>query len=29
MKRIAILQSNYLPWKGVFDIIHQVDTFIF
>ncbi|MFA5524726.1 MAG: WbqC family protein [Tissierellales bacterium] len=29
MKKIAILQSNYLPWKGVFDIIHQVDTFVF
>lgn len=29
MRKIAILQSNYLPWKGVFDIIHQVDTFVF
>lgn len=29
MKKIAILQSNYLPWKGVFDMIHQVDTFVF
>jgi hypothetical protein len=26
---VAILQSNYLPWKGYFDIIHDVDTFIF
>lgn len=27
-KKIAILQSNYIPWKGYFDIIHQVDEFI-
>lgn len=29
MKRIAILQSSYIPWKGYFDIIHDVDEFIF
>jgi len=29
MKRIAILQSNYIPWKGYFDIINLVDEFIF
>ncbi len=29
MKRIAVLQSNYIPWKGYFDIIHDVDEFIF
>lgn len=29
MKRVAILQSNYIPWKGYFDIIHDVDTFVF
>jgi len=29
MKKIAVLQSNYLPWKGYFDIIHDVDVFIF
>jgi len=29
MKRIAILQSNYIPWKGYFDIINFVDEFIF
>lgn len=29
MKKVAILQSNYLPWKGVFDIMHQVDVFVF
>lgn len=28
MKRIAILQSNYIPWKGYFDIINMVDEFI-
>lgn len=27
-KRIAILQSNYIPWKGYFDIINQVDEFV-
>ena len=27
--RVAILQSNYLPWKGYFDLIGQVDRFIF
>ena len=29
MKRIAILQSNYIPWKGYFDLINMVDEFIF
>ncbi|UOR05704.1 WbqC family protein [Hymenobacter aerilatus] len=28
MKKVAILQSNYIPWKGYFDIIHAVDEFI-
>jgi len=28
MKRVAILQSNYIPWKGYFDIINMVDEFI-
>ena len=27
-KRIAILQSNYIPWKGYFDLIRNVDEFI-
>jgi len=27
-KKIAILQSNYIPWKGYFDIIGMVDEFI-
>ena len=29
MKTIAVLQSNYIPWKGYFDIIHDADEFIF
>jgi len=29
MKKVAILQSNYIPWKGYFDIINMVDLFIF
>lgn len=28
MKSIAILQSNYIPWKGYFDMINMVDEFI-
>ncbi|QIM48066.1 WbqC family protein [Pusillimonas sp. DMV24BSW_D] len=28
MKRIAIIQSNYLPWRGYFDMIAYVDEFI-
>jgi hypothetical protein len=29
MKKVAILQSNYIPWKGYFDMIAAVDEFIF
>jgi hypothetical protein len=29
MKKIAIIQSNYLPWKGYFDLISSVDELIF
>jgi hypothetical protein len=29
MKKIAILQPNYIPWKGVFDLIDRVDVFVF
>ena len=29
MKRVAIVQSNYVPWKGYFDLIASVDEFIF
>ncbi|WP_299219891.1 WbqC family protein [uncultured Aquimarina sp.] len=28
MKKIAISQSNYIPWKGYFDMINMVDTFV-
>lgn len=28
MKKLSILQSNYIPWKGYFDLIAQVDEFI-
>ncbi len=28
MKTVAILQSNYIPWKGYFDMISKVDEFI-
>ena len=27
-KRVAIVQSNYIPWRGYFDLISQVDEFI-
>ncbi|MAH07916.1 hypothetical protein CMI38_06735 [Candidatus Pacearchaeota archaeon] len=27
--KIAILQSNYLPWTGVFELIDSVDKFVF
>jgi hypothetical protein len=27
-KRVAIVQSNYIPWKGYFDLINMVDEFI-
>lgn len=29
MKSVAMLQSNYIPWKGVFDLINKVDIFVF
>jgi len=28
MKSVAISQSNYIPWKGYFDMINRVDEFI-
>lgn len=27
-KKVAIVQSNYIPWKGYFDLINYVDHFI-
>lgn len=29
MKKIAILQPNYIPWKGVFDLANRSDIFVF
>lgn len=29
MNSVVILQSNYIPWKGYFDLIHDADLFIF
>jgi hypothetical protein len=29
MRKVAVIQSNYIPWKGYFDIIHDADLFIF
>ena len=28
-KKIAVMQSNYIPWKGYFDMINSVDEFVF
>jgi hypothetical protein len=27
--RVGIVQSNYVPWKGYFDLIHDVDVFVY
>ncbi len=27
--RVVVLQSNYIPWKGYFDLIHDADVFCF
>jgi len=29
MTKVAICQSNYIPWKGYFDLIRQADVFVF
>ncbi|MBD0379696.1 WbqC family protein [Paenibacillus sedimenti] len=29
MKTVSIIQSNYIPWKGYFDIINDSDLFVF
>lgn len=28
-KTVVVLQSNYIPWKGYFDLVHDADEFIF
>lgn len=27
-KKVAVVQSNYIPWKGYFDLIRSVDGFV-
>ena len=27
-KTVAIVQSNYIPWKGYFDMIRRADEFV-
>lgn len=27
-KKVAVIQSNYIPWKGYFDLIRSVDAFV-
>ncbi|MGE3276416.1 MAG: WbqC family protein [Vicinamibacterales bacterium] len=27
--RVGLIQSNYIPWRGYFDVIHDVDVFVF
>jgi len=29
MKIVAMSQSNYIPWKGFFDLIHDADIFVY
>ncbi len=29
MKKVAIVQSNYIPWKGYFDLIAAVEAICF
>jgi len=28
LKKLALMQSNYIPWKGYFDLINRVDDFV-
>ncbi|NOT73297.1 MAG: WbqC family protein [Cyclobacteriaceae bacterium] len=28
-KKVVVLQSNYIPWKGYFDLIRRADEFVF
>ena len=27
--KAAVIQSNYMPWRGYFDIMHDADVFVF
>lgn len=27
--KVVVLQSNYIPWKGYFDLIHDADVFVY
>ena len=27
--KVAMMQPDYIPWKGIFDLIHRVDKFVF
>lgn len=29
MRKIGIIQPSYIPWRGYFDFIHEVDAFVF
>ena len=29
MKTVGIIQPNYIPWRGLFDFIYEVDIFVF
>ena len=29
MRTIGIIQPNYIPWRGFFDFVHEVDVFVF
>lgn len=29
LRTVGIIQPNYLPWRGFFDFIHEVDAFVF
>ena len=27
--KVAVIQSNYIPWRGYFDVLHDADVFVF
>jgi len=29
VRKVGIIQPSYLPWRGFFDFIHEVDVFVF